>query len=206
MSGDEATAGLQTAQFAGTVVAQTQLLFARANKWAERRGASSWRISVWRVAGGLAIAVLFWAVGTYFRVDDRSAPVLWSFIIAIGIGALIVLWGLLPQAPRVVMPYAAGLLVTPLSFALAVLIFLPFGLVSALYSFLLEMSAEATPLGTWTVHQYEPVLSASVGREVAPPLTHSWIYDQSDVLDGLTTWMKECTALIAVEPTPRRSS
>jgi hypothetical protein len=69
------------------------------------------------------------------------------------------------------------------------------------------MSAEATPLGSWTVHQYEPVLTdARVGRQAAPALTHSWVYDQPDVLEGITTWMKACTAPIAAEPIPRRSS
>ena len=99
MSGDEPTAGLQVAQFAGAIVAQVQLFFVRANAWAEETGRNSWWISVWRVAGGLAVAVLFWAVGTYLGVDDRSAPVLWTFIIAIGLGGLISLWGLLGTSP-----------------------------------------------------------------------------------------------------------
>jgi hypothetical protein len=192
VSGDEATAGLQTGQFAATIVAQIQLFFVRTNEWAERVAASSWRVSMGRVAGGLAVVALFWAIGRLIGVDGRSAPVLWSFLIAIGIGIAVVLWGLLPQAPRLVVPYAAGLL-APLALALAILLVLPLGPSLALYSFLLEMSAEATPLGAWTVHQYEPVLNdTSVGREVAPALTHSWVYDQSDVLQGLTTWMKEC--------------
>ena len=165
MSGDEATAGLQTGQFAATIVAQIQLFFVRANDWAERTAASSWQVSIWRVAGGLAVAVVFWAVGTLIGVDDRPAPVLWSFILAIGIGALIILWGVLPQAPRVVVPYAAGL-VAPLAFALAILLALPFGPSLAVYSFLLEMSAEATPLGTWTVH---PVRTGSQGCQRRPP-------------------------------------
>lgn len=203
MSDDEATAALQAGQFAATIVAQINLFFFRANEWAEKIGASSWRISGWRVAGGLAIAVLFWTVGKFLGVDDRSAPVLWGFIIAIGIGALIILWGLLPQAPRVVVPYAAGL-VAPLALVLAILLVLPFGPAVAMYSFLLEMSAEATPLGPWTVHQYEAQLSGvSVGLDAEPALTHSRVYGQWDVLDGLTTWMKEC---IAVEASPSRSS
>jgi len=205
MSGDEATAGLQTAHFAGTIVAQIQLFFVRANEWADRRGASSWQGSAWRVAGGLAVAVLFWAVGTLFGVVDRSAPVLWGFIAGIAIGALIILWGLLPQAPRVIMPIAAGL-VAPLALALTIPLVLAFGREVALYSFLLEIRAEASPLGGWMVRHYDPVRSYTVGREAAPGLTHSWIYDQSDVLAALTKWMKECPALIAVEPTPSRSS
>lgn len=206
MSGDEATAGLQTGQFAGTIVAQIQLFFVRANARAEKTGGSSWRISFWRVAGGLAVAVLFWAVGRYFGVDDRSAPVLSTFIIAIGIGGLTILWGLLPQAPRVVVPFATGL-VAPLAVALPILLLLPFGPAVAVYSFLLELSAEATPLGTWTVHQYEAVLSdAGGGRQAVPGLTHSRVYDQPDVLEDLVTWMKECTSPRLTEPTPRRSS
>jgi hypothetical protein len=194
VSGDEATAGLQTGQFAGTIVAQIQLFFVRANAWAERTGSGSSRISFWRVAGGLAVAVFFWAVGTAVGVDERSAPVLWSFIVMIGIGALIILWGMLPQAPRVVVPFAAGL-VAPLAFALAILLVLPFGHSLAVYSFLLEMSAEATPLGAWTVHHYEPAIrDAKGGRRTVPALTHSSVYDHCDVLKGLTTWMKECVA------------
>jgi hypothetical protein len=206
MSGDEATAGLQTGQFAGTIVAQMQLFFVRANAWAERTGGSSWRTSLWRVAGGLAVAVLFWAVGRYIGVDDRSAPVLWTFIIAIGIGALIILWGLLPQTPRVVVPFATGL-VAPLAFALPILLVVPFGPALAIYSFLLELSAEATPLGTWTVHQYQADRGhAAGGRQAAPGLTHSRVYDQSDVLEGLVTWMKACTSSSVTEATQRRSS
>jgi hypothetical protein len=205
MSGDEATAGLQTAHFAGTIVAQIQLFFVRANEWAERSGASSWQTSVWRVAAGLAVAVLFWAVGTLFGVDDRSAPVLWGFIVGIAIGALIILWGLLPQAPRVMMPFAAGL-VLPLALALTIPLFLAFGREVAFYSFLLETRTEATPLGDWKSPLFDPVRSYTGGREAAPGLTHSWIYDQPDVLAALTTWMKECPALIGVEPSPSRSS
>jgi MFS family permease len=195
MSGDEATAGLQTAQFAGTIVAQMQLSFVKANAWAEKTGRNSWWISVWRVAGGLAVAVLFWGVGTYLGVDDRSAPVLWTFIIAIGIGGLIILWGLLLQAPRVVVPFAAGL-VAPLAFALPILLVPPFGRAVAVYSFLLELSAEATPLGSWTVNQYKPVLDDAGSGLATPGLTHSRVYDQPDVLEDLVTWM--------IEPTPGR--
>ena len=167
--------------------------------WAEKIGGRSSRASLWRVARGLAIAVFFWALGTLLGVDDRSAPVLWSFIIAIGIGAL--LWGLLPRAPRVVMPFAAGL-VAALAVALSTLLVLPFGPALAVYSFLLEVSAEATPLGTWTVHQYSPVLGQGiVGREEAPALIHSWLYDQENLLDDLTTWMKGCAAPMGTEPT-----
>ena len=204
MPGDEAASGLQTAQFAGIIVAQIHLFFVRAITWAERIGGSS--ISFWRVAGGLVIAVFFWALGTLLGVDDRSALVLWSFIIAIGIGMLIILWGLLPQAPRVVLPYAAGL-VAPLAFALATLLVLPFGPTLAVYSFLLEISAEATPLGTWTVTQYPPVLGhVVVAREEAPTLIHSWLYNQENVLKDLTTWMTGCTAPMGAEPPSRRSS
>jgi hypothetical protein len=204
--GDEATSGLQAAQFAGIIVAQIHLSFVRAIAWAERTGGSSSWISFWRVAGGLAVAVFIWVLGTFLGVDERSAPVLWSFIIAIGIGALIILWGLLPQAPRVVVPYAIGL-VAPLAFALSTLLVLPFGPTLAVYSFLLEITAEATPLGTWTVHQHPPVLGdATVGREEAPMLLHSWVYNQDKVLEDLTTWMKGCTTPMGVEPTFRRSS
>lgn len=190
ISGDEATAGLQTAQFAGTIVAQIQLFFVRAYAWAERTGASSWRRSYWRVAGGLVVALLSWAVGKLLGADDRP-PVLWGVLVAIGIGVLIILWGLASQVPRVVVPFAAGL-VAPLAFALAILQIPAFGPTLAVYSFLLEMSAEATPPGTSTVSQYEPVLSEeSAGRQAAPSLTHSWVYDQSNVLEGLTHWMKQ---------------
>jgi hypothetical protein len=198
MSGDEATAGLQTGQFAATIVAQIQLLFVRANQWAERTGLKSWRVSVGRVAAGLAIAVLFWAVGKFFDVDHRSAAVLGSFLVAIGVGVLIMLWGLLPQAPRVVVPYA-GAVVAPLAFALAILLVLPFGPSVAIYSFLLEMSAEATPAGTWTIHQYEPIPRVASALDLAAPaLHHSAVYDQSDVLRDLTAWMRTCATPAAL--------
>jgi hypothetical protein len=157
-------------------------------------------MSFFRVGGGLAIAVFFWALGKLLGVDERSAPVLGIFIVTIGIGGLIILWGLMPQAPRIVLPYAAAI-VAPLAFALTILLVLPFGRSLAVYSFLLEMSAEATPIGTWTVRQYKPVLSdTSVGRQAAPALTHSWVYDQSDVLEDLTIWMKSCTASVRQPP------
>jgi hypothetical protein len=96
--------------------------------------------------------------------------------------------------------YAAGFLVAPLVLGLPILLVLPFGASVALYSFLLEMSAEATPLGTWTIHQYERVIcAANVGDQDTPPLNHSWVYDHSDVLKDLTAWMKGCTALGAAE-------
>jgi hypothetical protein len=196
--GDEAASGLQTALFAGIIVARIHLLFVQANARAETIGRSSSWISFWRVAGGLAVAVSFWALGTLLGVDDRSAPVLWSFIIAIGIGVLIILWGLLPQAPRVIVPYATAL-IAPLAFALATLLVLPFGPNLAVYSFLLEISAEATPLGAWMVHQYPPVLArASGGRATKSTLIHSSVYDQENVHEDLTTWMK---GYIGVEPT-----
>jgi hypothetical protein len=192
MPGDEAASGLQTAQFAGTIVAQVNLFFVRAIRWAERIGGSSSRISFFRMAGGMATAVFFWALGTLLSVDDRSAPLLWSFIIASGLGFLMFLWGAVAQLPRVVAPLATGLVI-PLALALSALLVLPLGPALAVYSFLLEISAEATPLGTWVVHQYPPRLGKTLGgREEAATLFHSWVYDDDKVLEGLTTWMKGC--------------
>ena len=207
MCGDEATAGLQTGHFATTIVAQIQLLFGRAHERAERMSAISWRTSVWRVAGGWRLPRVAWALGEPLGIDDKSAPVLGSymFLIAVTIALVIILWGVSPHVLRAVLPFAE-MLVVPLAFALAIALAVPLGPSLALYSFLLEMSAEATPLGTWKVSQYEPVLNASVSREAAPTLTHSRVYDQRNVLDDLTTWMKQCTAHATVEPTSRSSS
>ena len=199
--------GLQTGHFATTIVAQIQLLFGRAHERAERMSAISWRTSVWRVAGGVAIAAVAWALGKLLGIDDKSAPVLRSSMFPHRryhcFGDHLVGAGL--HVLRAVLPFAE-MLVVPLALALAIALVVPLGPSLAYYSFLLEMSAEATPLGTWTVSQYEPVLNASVSREAAPTLTHSWVYDQRNVLDDLTTWMKQCTAHATVEPTPRSSS
>ena len=206
MSGDEATAGLQTGHLAATVVAQINLFFARAYEWSEQTGTASWWTSVWRLAAGVGVAVLVWSVGKLIGVDDRPAPVLAAFVVGIGIGLLIAVWGLLPQAPRTVVPLAAAV-VAPLAFALAILLVLPFGPGVAFYSFLLEMSAEAAPIGTWTIHQYEPRLAGAMsGREAAPSLTHSWVYEQPEVLEDVTTWMHECSALVARSRQPARLS
>jgi hypothetical protein len=194
MSGDEAAAGLQTGHLAATVVAQINLFLARAYERAERTGASSWRTSAWRVGAGFAVVMAMWVVAKLFSVDDQSASVFLRVLLAaLGIGGLlVVVWGLLPQAPRVVVPFAAAV-VGPLAFALGILLVLPLGPGIALYSFLLEMSAEASPSGTWTIHQYEPRLTgAGTSREAVAPLTHSWVYDQPEVLHDLTTWMCEC--------------
>jgi len=56
------------------------------------------------------------------------------------------------------------------------------------------VSAEPTPPGTWTVHQYEPVPTETGSGPAAPSLAHSGVYDHPAVLADLTAWMKERAA------------
>ena len=140
ISGDEATAGLQGRIYCRNHRRPDAVVFRSGQRLGrkDRRGL----VAQLCLARGRRARDRrsFWAVRSCFGVDDRSAPVLWAFIIAIGIGGLITLWGLVPQVPRVVAPFATGL-VAPLAFALPILLVLPFGPAVAVYSFLLELSA-----------------------------------------------------------------
>jgi len=125
MSGDEASAALQTGQLIGTIVARVHLLFVRANAWAERTARESKRSPIVRIAGGLGVAFLFGGLVRSFGGDEAPSPILWGGITGIAIGTLIILWGMLPLIANTVVPIASGL-VTPVALALPVLLTLPF--------------------------------------------------------------------------------
>jgi hypothetical protein len=97
---------------------------------------------------------------------------------------------MLPLIPNTLLPIASGV-VTPLALFLPLLLTLPFGSTIAVYSILLEVSADATPPGAWTVHQYEPVPTAAAAGPAAPSLAHSGVYDHPKVLEELTAWMRK---------------
>jgi hypothetical protein len=192
--GDEAAAGLQTGQLTGWAAAHVHRWFGRAYARAEKSGASQEGRSLGLVLAGLGLVGLTWLAGERISVTERPAFVLWSFIAVAGVGFLIFGWGLLPQLRRVVVPYAAVVLL-PLVAILSSLLALPFGRERAFYGLLLDVHSEPTPLGTWTVHQYASADGSAVTGQTTPALVHSRIYGHEQALLDLTTWMTTCPAL-----------
>lgn len=81
----------------------------------------------------------------------------------------------------------ASAVVWPVVGLLSVLL-LPFGWEVAMANILLEVTAETTPPGAWTVHLMEPPTAAELGRDVAP-LMHSVVYENPRVLALLCDWI-----------------
>ena len=81
----------------------------------------------------------------------------------------------------------ASSVVWPVIVLLSILL-LPFGREVAMANILLDVTAETTPVGSWTVHLVEPPTIQELDKDILP-LLHSVVYESPRVLTVLGQWI-----------------
>ena len=155
----------------------------------------------------LVIAVLLVAEGLFGTTAVKSrvsrlsrSRRFWTIVVTAGTMAAFALWGFFFAGTRfgaAEMGYAmvvAGLMTAVISFS--ALSGLGYGLTAPF----LEVTAEATPVGSWTVHLFaarswgveDPVAERiPAGRSKPVSLAHSAAYSDAGVIAGIGMWMKQ---------------
>jgi hypothetical protein len=195
-SGDEASGALGFFQFISQLHVRLFLLFSVMNErvehwtdsWPKHRG-----VLALILLGGLAV----------FMIAAMLSLVLWSrfqnsWMLVPTIGAAIVgLSGCYEAAARFLSPsaaprlgtfvfrVAAGAVLLPVMIVVSVLL-VPFGTGLALASMFLDVTAETTPIGAWTVHQLPPPVA--VGATVT--LRHR-VYANPAAVSTICEWIVE---------------
>lgn len=84
--------------------------------------------------------------------------------------------------------FIAALGLVPAALLLAVCM-LPFDWRVAMANLLVDVTAEATPPGRWTVHQFVPA-GTEVHNGGTPPMAHSAIYEDERAIDAIVEWVR----------------
>ena len=195
-SGDEASAALGLFQFISQLNVRVFLLFSTLNgrlerwtdKWPEHRG-----VLALILLGGFAVFVIagVLSVGLWLRFQNW-----WMLVPTIGTAVAGLLSGYEAAArilsrsapPRLgtfVFRVLAGAVLLPVMIVVSVLL-VPFGTGFAFASMFLDVTAETTPIGEWTVHQLPP--RVAVGPNV--PLSHSGVYENPDAVSTICRWIE----------------
>jgi hypothetical protein len=196
---DEASGLLITGQFASQITVRVFLAAQRmydriesfAKRWAKRRLALA----------GIAI-VLFAATVLFlfaYAVATNADHPQWMRT-----GSLVGLYAsMLPMVFVLTLPLgryglygvtiparlAVAVLTWPIILLLSLFLVIPFGWEVAVANVLLDVSAEATPLGAWTVHTVAPLTSGEIDSDEIP-LVHSAIYDNPHVIALISDWIR----------------
>ena len=193
---DEASGALALFQFISQLsvrlILWSQSLYERyenaANRWAKRKGKM-----LALAAGALVTYVVFVIVAVSLPWESGFGS--W-FNVAALVGAFISLLFVLEslllalgwvEIATVFFRLAASAVVWPVIFLLSVLL-LPFGREMAVANILLDVTAETTPPGSWTVHLIAPPTSEELGKDVLP-LMHSVVYENPSVLKLVCDWI-----------------
>jgi hypothetical protein len=196
-SGDEASAALGFFQFISQLHVRLFLLFSMMNarlerwtdSWPKHRG-----VLALILLGGLA---LFLIAGVLSLVLWLRFQNWWMLVPTIGtaVAGLLSCYEaaarfLSPSAsPRLgtfVFRVAAGAVLLPVMIVVSVLL-VPFGTGLAFASMFLDVTAETTPIGEWTVHQLPP----RVAVDANVPLSHSGVYANPDAVSKICEWIEE---------------
>jgi hypothetical protein len=90
-----------------------------------------------------------------------------------------------PRLGTFVFRVAAGTVLVPVMIVVSVLL-VPFGTGFAFASMFLDVTAETTPIGEWTVHHLLP----RVGGDANVPLSHSGVYAHPDAVGKICKWIE----------------
>jgi hypothetical protein len=209
---DEASLGLAVLPIISWAISHLWLLPAQiaatvidvVTSWAKRAYGLASRLKYW-AAGGLALALIGGITSSAMQTGPKTVQYLLVAIAAAG-GLLALTWLLMmlvgsAAAYLVLFGWIMAAVVFapfPLLFALALL---PFGVEFAAAGLVLELTAETTPPGTWTVHHIESQerkdhqdTSGESLAGIAPAqavLMHSQSYTDPSALQVLARWMKE---------------
>ena len=196
--GDEAGAGLGFVQLMSQVGVRLYLMLHTRHermlgalvRWRERRG----RV-VAALVGGLAgyAALITALIAIGFPGMWGAAIVVVGAWVMIGVPAMVLAgWEREAMAP---LEFFSYLVLSTIIFVLSLLL-LPFGRQIAAGNIFLDVTAETTPPGEWTVHQ--------LGSSTAPgnpgelqPLQHSTVYDDADAIRLICDWIERTPAPIA---------
>jgi pimeloyl-ACP methyl ester carboxylesterase len=186
--GDEASAALGAAQILNFAVSRiwdraSSILddtIRRGDLWLEAVGRIRWplhALNVVLVAAAVLIAV----------VAPKTATATIAFAVLLGIAG--VSWGLLlgESWGKIVGLLLLGVIAAPLPFLLALLA-IPFAPELAVVSLVLDVSAEATPPGVWTVRQLRP--EPDRAPDAGATLMHSVAYQDAAAIAALIEWMQ----------------
>jgi hypothetical protein len=196
---DEASGLLITGQFASQITVRVFLAAQRmyagiesfARRWAKR----------WLALAGIAVVLIAAAVlflSGYALATNPGHPQWMRTGSLVGFYA-----SLLPLVFVLTLPLgsyglygatfparlAVAVLTWPIILLLSLFLVIPFGWEVAVANVLLDASAEATPLGAWTVHTVAPLTSVEIDSDDIP-LVHSAIYDNPQVIALISSWMR----------------
>lgn len=193
---DEASGALALFQFISQLSVRmyirTFMIYERfevaVNGWAKQKG------KMLAVAAGafmaivgfvFVIASLPWESG--YESWANVAAVVGVFVsLLVSLEAFLLVLGWVEVA-TVFFRLAASAVVWPVIILLSVLL-LPFGREVAMANILLDVTAEATPPGSWIVHLIEPPTSKELNKD-ALPLMHSLVYENPRVLKFVCDWI-----------------
>lgn len=196
---DEASGLLITGQFASQITVRVFLTAQRmydrielfAKRWAKRRLALA-AIAIALIAA-TALFLTAYVVATngghpqWMRtgslVGFYASIVALPFVLTLPLGS----YGL--YGATVPARLAVAVLTWPIILLLSLFLIIPFGWEVAVANVLLDVSAEATPLGSWTVHTVAPLTSVELDTDDIP-LVHSAIYDNPQVIALIGDWMR----------------
>ena len=196
---DEASGLLITGQFASQITVRVFLTAQRmyagietfATRWAKRR------LALAGIAAVLIAATVLFLFG-YAAATNPGHPQ-WMRT-----GSLVGLYSsILPLVFVLTLPLgsyglygatfparlAVAVLTWPIILLLSLFLVIPFGWEVAVANVLLDASAEATPLGAWTVHTVAPLTSVEIDSDDIP-LVHSAIYDNPHVIALISRWLQ----------------
>lgn len=190
--GDEASAALGAAQILNFAVSRiwdraSAILddaIRRGDLWLEAVGRIRWPLHALNVALVVAAVLIAFVVPkTTFSAATAN------IVCAVLLGIAGVSWGLLlgESWGKLVGLLLLGVIASPLPVLLALLA-IPFAPELAVVSLVLNVSAEATPPGVWTVRQLrsEPDPAADGGAT----LMHSVAYQDAAAMSALIDWMQ----------------
>jgi len=188
--GDEAGAGLAFVQFVSHLNVRAYLMLSR--RHALVRNA----LQGWTKYRARLIATFFAGVIGYFGLISAlvmiDAPIMLLVAAVLFAGGVFILPPVLTlfgrtDAAAAPLEFVSYLLLFAVICALSVLL-LPFGRQIALASVFLDVTAETTPPGEWTVHLLteEPRLGRAGELQ---PLQHSMVYDNNEAIRRICDWI-----------------
>jgi hypothetical protein len=190
--GDEASAALGAAQILNFAVTRiwdrmSAILddaIRRGDLWLDLLGRIGWPLHAFNAALVAAAALVAFGVPrTVLSLDTAT------IICAVLLGVAGVSWGLLlgQSWGKLIGLLLLGVIAAPLPVLLALLA-IPFAPELAVVSLVLNVSAEPTPPGVWTVRQLRPEPDAA--EDPGTILMHSVAYQDSAAIASLIDWMR----------------
>src|SRR5262245_31489702 len=189
---DEASAALGAAQILSFVTSKLwngtgrilEAAVARVDEWGRGLAALGWRLHV-------LSAVLLLGIVVAAMVPARSGSSWKTSVLTTASCLVVLLWSVRWREGwgKFIGALLLGVVAAPLPVLLAILSF-PFGPELALACVVLEVTAEATPPGRWTVWQLPPDSDESASPAPAP-FMHSLAYRHPRALAEIATWIRE---------------